>query len=104
MFQTGQKVVCVDGKFDPVILKFYKEVPVEGVTYTVRGTTVGISPKGEEGELCVYVVELNNPCSEKPPHMERGFNANRFAPLEVDAETNYEYDYDSESRPETVPA
>lgn len=79
---TGQKVVCVNGKFDESIKRFYSALPVEGVTYEIRGSTVGISPRGEEGELCVYLVGLVNPCSEVAPFRERGFNAERFAPLE----------------------
>lgn len=79
---TGQKVVCIDGHFDAAIKRFYTALPVEGVIYTIRGSTVGISPKGEEGELCVYLVGIQNPCSNKPPHRERGFKAERFRPLQ----------------------
>jgi hypothetical protein len=82
MFLTGQKVVCIDGKFDPGVRQFYAALPVENVVYVVRGSTVGISPKGEEGELCVYLIGLQNPCSNKPPFRERGFKAERFRPLE----------------------
>ena len=82
MFLTGQKVVCVDDVFHPEIAKFYTSLPVKDTVYVVRGTTVGISPRLEEGEICVYLVGLQNPCSSKPPYRERGFKAERFRPLE----------------------
>lgn len=82
MFLTGQHVVCIDGKFDTSVKQFYTALPVEGVSYVVRGVTVGISPRGEEGELAVYLTGLQNPCSNKPPFRERGFKAERFRPLE----------------------
>jgi hypothetical protein len=82
MFLTGQHVVCIDGKFDTKIKKFYTALPVEGVSYVVRGSTVGISPEMQDGELCVYLTGLQNPCSSKPPYRERGFKAERFRPLE----------------------
>lgn len=82
MFINGQKVVCVDDHFAESIKSFYTSLPVKDVVYEVRGMTVGISPTMEEGELCVYLVGLTNPCSSKAPYMERGFKAERFAPLE----------------------
>lgn len=82
MFINGQKVVCVDDSFTESIKRFYTALPVKDVIYVVRGMTVGVSPKLEEGELCVYLVGLVNPCSSKAPYMERGFKAERFVPLE----------------------
>jgi hypothetical protein len=101
MFMTGQKVVCVDDKFPAWILAFYTALPVKDTIYVVRGTTVGISVKGEEGELCVYLEGIVNPNSEKPPYRERGFKAERFAPLETneEAETSYEYEPQEELEP-----
>lgn len=82
MFITGQKVVCIYDKFDTQIRKFYTALPVENVVYVVRGSTVGVSIRGEEGELCVYLIGLQNPCSNVPPFRERGFKAERFRPLD----------------------
>jgi hypothetical protein len=79
---TGSKVVCIDGKFSEEIKRFYVALPVEGVVYVIRNMQVGISPRGEEGEVCVYLVGLHNPRSSKAPFRERGFNAERFRPLE----------------------
>jgi len=82
MFITGQKVVCVDDRFPLGIQKFYTALPKKDVVYVVRGTTVGVGLDGTEGEICVYLVGLVNPCSNTPPHRERGFKAERFRPLE----------------------
>lgn len=87
MFLPGQKVVCVDDVFPDAIKKYYWKLPVKGVTYTVRDLVPGIDPCGAPGEMCVYLVELLNPCSDKPPYPERGFKAERFRPLETDDET-----------------
>ena len=92
MFLPGQKVVCVDDIFPEAIKKFYWKLPVKGVTYTVRDLIPGIDPSGEPGEMCVYLVELINPCSDKPPYPERGFKAERFRPLETDTETDERLD------------
>ncbi len=100
MFLPSQKVVCVDDVFPEAIKKYYWKLPVKGVTYTVRDLIPGIDTSGEPGEMCVYLVELINPCSDKPPYPERGFRAERFRPLETDTETESELD----DVPEEVPA
>lgn len=81
MFINGQEVVCIDGKFSETIKQFYNALPFEGKTYTVRGMAPAISPTYEEGEIAVYLVGLDNPCSNKPPFRERGFKMERFRPL-----------------------
>ena len=91
MFLPGQKVVCVNDVFPAAIKKFYWKLPVHGVTYTIRELLPGIDTRGEPGEMCVYLVELLNPCSDKPPYPERGFKAERFRPLETDTETNEQF-------------
>ena len=98
MFITGQKVVCVDDKFPLGIEKFYSALPTKDVVYVVRGTTVGIGFDMAEGEICVYLIGLVNPCSSVPPHRERGFKAERFRPLDELQRRNTE----RESEPETV--
>jgi hypothetical protein len=79
---VGSKVVCVDDKFPLGIEKFYTVLPKAGVVYVVREMCVGISLQGEEGEVCILLVGLINPRSNKPPFPERGFKADRFRPLE----------------------
>lgn len=83
---VGQRVVCVDDKFPDGIGQIYDELPVEGEVYRIRDVVLGINYKGEPGEVCLYLEELNNPLSKTPPHPERGFNAERFRPLEEDEE------------------
>ena len=100
MYLPGQKVVCVDDVFPEAIKKFYWKLPVKGVTYKVRDLIPGIDTNGEPGEMCVYLVELINPCSDTPPYPERGFKAERFRPLETDTETESETD----GVPEEIPA
>ncbi len=85
---VGSKVVCIDDKFPLGIEKFYVALPKAGVVYVIREMTVGISLQGEEGEVCVLLVGLNNPRSNKPPFPERGFKAERFRPLDEIKEEN----------------
>jgi hypothetical protein len=99
MFLPGQKVVCVDDVFPEAIKRFYWKLPVKGVTYTIRDLVPGIDPAGAPGEMCVYLTELLNPCSDKPPYPERGFKAERFRPLETDDETQSDTDDVTEEMP-----
>ena len=80
MFRPGQKVVCVDGRFPLGIEKFYPQVPKEGNTYTIRNVVPGISFRGEHGEVAAYLVEIAGPLNSHG--IERGFNVERFAPLD----------------------
>lgn len=82
MFTTNQKVVCIDDNFPPQVCCHYTALPEEGKVYVVRGVAPGIGYDMNEGELCIYLVGLQNPCSSKPPHRERGFKAERFRPLD----------------------
>ncbi len=79
MFCPGQKVVCIDGRFPLGIEKFYPQVPKEGNAYTIRDIVPGISFRGEHGEVAVYLVEIVGPLNTHG--IERGFNVERFAPL-----------------------
>jgi len=84
----GQKVVCVDDKFPAVALKLYTALPKEGVTYVIRNVSIGVNWERQPGEVCVYLIGLNNPRSRKAPFPERGFNSERFRPLEEVQEEN----------------
>lgn len=35
-FCAGQRVLCIDGKFHPLVWEFVNEVPLDGQIYTVR--------------------------------------------------------------------
>lgn len=84
MFLPNQKVVCVDDHFPLGIEKLYSELPKEGVTYTIRDIVPGIGLTGEEGETAVYLCEITGPLNAHG--IERGFRADRFAPLQTSEE------------------
>jgi hypothetical protein len=81
MFLPNQKVVCVDGKFPIGIEKLYSELPKEGMIYTIRDIVPGVGLTGEEGETAVYLCEITGPLNAHG--IERGFRADRFAPLQT---------------------
>lgn len=91
MFLPNQKVVCVDGNFPVGIEKLYDELPKEGVTYTIRDIVPGIGLTGDEGEIAVYLCEIKGPLNAHG--IERGFRADRFAPLTTSRETAEEEMY-----------
>ena len=57
------------------------ELPKEGVTYTIRDIVPGIGLTGDEGEIAVYLCEIKGPLNAHG--IERGFRADRFAPLQT---------------------
>jgi len=79
MFVPNQKVVCIDDKFPLGIEKLYDKLPVQDQIYVIRDVVPGQSLAGTEGEVAVYLVGLLNPTNKVG--VERGFNAERFAPL-----------------------
>jgi hypothetical protein len=98
MFQTGQRVVCVNDDFEPWVYDLYRQLPKKNHTYTIRAVGVGRSnPKfglNEDAGLVIQAAsfdflilldELSNP---DDPHsnvkQELGFRAERFAPLQED--------------------
>ena len=88
--REGSKVVCIDDRFPTELLLYYNALPLKDRTYTVRGMGIGVDHKGEPGEVVVYLQELKNPCSAKPPHPERGFAQWRFREIEPPAEASEE--------------
>lgn len=82
----GQKVVCVNDTFTPVILALYKQLPVKGNVYTIREVFLGrekIVRGGDSATVGLLLEELKNP--PDPFHQgkqELGFSSERFAPLE----------------------
>ncbi|MFM7604841.1 MAG: hypothetical protein ACKO8Z_06535 [Prosthecobacter sp.] len=94
MFQTGQKVVCINDEFAPWVYDLYRALPKKDHTYTIRSIAIGRSnPKFEVNDnaeiqmtdanydLLVLLEELINP---EDPHsnvrQELGFRGERFAP------------------------
>lgn len=82
----GQRVVCINDNFPPIIRSLYKQLPVKGVTYTIREVFLGrekIVKGGETATVGLLLEELHNP--PDPFHQgqqELGFTSERFAPLE----------------------
>ena len=79
MFIPNQKVVCIDDNFPLGIEKLYNQLPVKDQIYVIRDIVPGQALSGAEGEVAVYLIGLNNPTNKVG--VERGFNAERFAPL-----------------------
>ena len=82
----GQKVVCVNATFPPIIQALYKQLPVKGDVYTIREVFLGrekIVRGGESATVGLLLEELKNP--PDPFHQgkqELGFSSERFAPIE----------------------
>ena len=79
MFVPNQKVACIDDKFPLGIKQLYDNLPVKDQIYVIRDVVPGQALSGAEGEVAVYLVGMVNPCNKVG--VERGFNAERFAPL-----------------------
>ncbi|HEY1583573.1 MAG TPA: hypothetical protein VGF73_10795 [Chthoniobacterales bacterium] len=78
----------MDARFPLGIEKFYDELPREGSTYTIRDIVPGVGLTGDEGEIAVYLIEIKSPLNAN--EIERGFRADRFAPLQTSEETKEE--------------
>lgn len=95
MFQTGQKIACINDEFAPWVFDLYRALPKKDKIYTVRAIGVGRSNPsfsvtedadlkitGAEFDMLLLLEELHNP---DDPHsnvkQELGFRAERFAPL-----------------------
>jgi len=106
MFEPGQPVTCIDDKFPLGIEKLYPSLPVKGELYVIRDIVPGVGVDGDrnKGAVCVYLIEIQGSINKHG--IERGFDGQRFAPLQTDDETEEEEYGDSkkESRPELVPA
>lgn len=87
MFEIGEKVVCVDDKFDPNTTAQYAYLPTEGEIYTVRDTMPGldhdqsVATGQKQVTMAILVEEIENPIPEGFHH-EPAFAGRRFAPLE----------------------
>ncbi len=82
----GQRVVCINDTFPDLIRTLYQQLPVKGVTYTIREVFLGrekIVKGGDSATVGLLLVELVN--APDPFHagkQELGFTSERFAPLE----------------------
>ena len=82
VFKVGDRIVCIDDVFDKTAQFFnifFKQLPVEGKTYTVRET---------DGTFYVLLEEIVNPIhpqniSGTIQRIESGFHVRRFVHLEA---------------------
>lgn len=91
---VGQKVVCINDTFPPEVAQFYVALPQKGKVYVIRNVLVGVNINGNVGEVCLYLIGLHNPKSAAPPFPERGFNSERFAPLEELQQRNTDSEFE----------
>lgn len=79
MFEIGQKVICVNDKFERDCLPSISAFPVKGRTYTVRDLVPAFDYDMKE-TCAVLLDELVNP--PNPKGIENGFSSDRFRTLE----------------------
>jgi hypothetical protein len=78
----GQKVVCVDDKVEPEVLRLYDHWITKGTTYVIRDVMLAQNRKGEWGEVGLLLQGITNPTQTIAPFQERSFNSERFRPIE----------------------
>ena len=83
MFNKNQRVVCINADFIPELWEYVHPL-VKDKIYTIRDIVPGISIHGEPGNITVYLAEIHNTVNSFG--IERGYNAERFAPLLPDLE------------------
>lgn len=81
MFTPKQKVACINATLHPSLWQYVKPL-VKDAIYTIRDVVPGIAPNGEKGNVTVYLEEIFNTVNDHG--IERGYNAERFAPLQTD--------------------
>ena len=79
---VGQKVICINDEAPAILRQYYTAWVRKGTVYVIRGVFLGVDIQAGPGEVGVYLLGLHNPKSAAPPFPERGFNSNRFRPLE----------------------
>ena len=81
MYSIGQKVVCINERFHPLMVARGDRLPVEGVVYTIRSIGPARHIITKRLGLAFRLMELVNP---KINGGEAAFSAWRFTPLEND--------------------
>jgi len=82
-YDIGDKVVCKDGNFSPVVNGLYAELPKQDSVYVVRDIKLGIALDCKTGEVSVLLVGITNPKANVSPFRERGFAGWRFEKLKA---------------------
>lgn len=87
MFDTGEKIVCINDSFEPLHRKLYRDLPKKGEIYTVRECSIGRTKTGAADPGISYRILLDEIINDLDPYMdegsaeELGFRSDRFAPL-----------------------
>jgi hypothetical protein len=81
-FYSGQRVICLDGRFAPDVWEWTNKIPREGEIYTVSRVFDGRNRHTGRRELGVDLAEVD---SYLPGSGTRrlGWYAGRFAPLDI---------------------
>jgi hypothetical protein len=86
MFNTGQKVVCVDDRFPDSVLTIYQQLPTKNQVYVVRATRAGVNADSllmdhrRVIQQSLLLCGITNPTNNLG--VEYGFNSERFRALE----------------------
>ena len=90
--QVGQRVVCINDRFEPWVYEYYDQTPTKGVVYTIRAVSLGRGTLvgSENAEVKLLLEELHNGPDPHHKHGEElGFRSDRFAPLEEIEESEH---------------
>ena len=89
MFIPNQKVICIDANIPPQWWEFVHPLKQDGL-YTIRDIVRGTKGQEDMEEVAVYLHEIHN--SINSHGIERGYSAERFAPLKEQEQEQVEDD------------
>ena len=95
MFESGDRVCCANGDFDPLAKYLYRDLPIKDSVYTIRECTIGRTRTGSPDKGVSYLVLLvevtNGPDPYQHPSRaeELGFRSDRFAPMVSETEHSH---------------
>lgn len=82
-YEVGDHVVCINDKFSASVRLLYRELPVEGQAYVVRGMRLGVlADNFKIGDVSVLLVGVNNDHAKSASGHEFGFRSDRFVRLQ----------------------
>lgn len=79
MFQSNQRVECINDIFPPEIGRLYSITPIDGGIYKIRDIAPGQTPNLDP-EIAVTLRGIKNPAGQGG--LERAFSADRFRALD----------------------
>lgn len=82
-FHIGQKVVCVNDHFQEIVKELYLALPIKDEVYVIRDLELGIGIAPDRvPKVTVLLIGIVNPYGPPPASRERGFDSDRFRPVE----------------------